>query len=127
MVHKIQFVFLKSAYIRMFHNTLVNLPLFIGVPASIQESEWSGIHVLWVLIVALSTILLLDFGSVVFFVFYFITSSQTSSSSIGPWYSLYFGKIYFADLKSYTCINKRIILFLPSIRNFLVHVLGIKY
>ena len=109
----------------MFHNTLVNLPLFIGVPAPIQVSEWSGIHVLWVLIVVLSTILLLDFGSVVFFVFYSITSSQTSSSSIGPWYSLYFGKIYFADLKSY--INKRIILFLPFIRNFLVHVLGIKY
>ena len=44
--------------------TSLSQPLFIEVPVSSQESEWSCISVFGVSILPLSTILRLDFGTV---------------------------------------------------------------
>ena len=49
------------------HQTSLMLPLFIEVPVPFQLSERSFICALWVSMLPLSTIFLLDFGTVVVF------------------------------------------------------------
>ena len=54
------------------HQTSLMLPLFIEVPVPFQLSERSFICVLWVSILPLSTIFLLDFGTVVVYIYSFL-------------------------------------------------------
>jgi len=60
------------------HKTYLSPTFFIGVLVPSQESERSGIYVLWVSIVPLSTILILDFGIVptVWNILFFILFNQ---------------------------------------------------
>jgi hypothetical protein len=54
------------------HQTSLMLPLFIEVPVPFQLSERSFICALWVSILPLSTIFLLDFGTVVVYIYSFL-------------------------------------------------------
>ena len=64
----------------MAHKTSLATPLFIEVPVTSQESEWSRVFVLGVSILHLSTLLLLDFGTVpakcYLFVLHFISITR---------------------------------------------------
>jgi len=75
------------------HKTSLAPPSFIEVPVPSQESEWSCICVLGVLILSLPTIFLLTFGTVstVWYLFVFLLTFGTVST---VWYLFVFSFYY---------------------------------
>jgi len=90
--HSHDFIF-SLAWEVLAHKTILAPPSFIEVPVPSQESEWSCICVLGVLILALPTIFLLTFGTVstVWYLFVFLLTFGTVST---VWYLFVFSFYY---------------------------------